>query len=141
MRSEESINQVQSLWKNGGDGDINLNTASVPENEDEIVITDQESSLEMDEMSDINIEEAKLGFLRPNDSIVVCRYGSEESQNVLNTLQPKYVILYEPNLEFIRKLDLYKQIHRSTKIFMLYYRDTIEEQNHLTQLKREKEPL
>lgn len=138
MRSEESINHVQNLWKNGGDGDINLNTASVPENEDEIVITDQESSLEMDEMSDINIEEAKLGFLRPNDSIVVCRYGSEESQNVLNTLQPKYVILYEPNLEFIRKLDLYKQIHRSTKIFMLYYRDTIEEQNHLTQLKREK---
>lgn len=138
MRSEESINHVQNLWKNGGDGDINLNTASVPENEDEIVITDQESSLEMDEMSDINIEEAKLGFLRPNESIVVCRYGSEESQNVLNTLQPKYVILYEPNLEFIRKLDLYKQIHRSTKIFMLYYRDTIEEQNHLTQLKREK---
>lgn len=138
MRSEESINHVQNLWKNGGDGDINLNTVSIPENEDEVMITDQESSLEMDEMSDINIEEAKLGFLRPNDSIVVCRYGSEESQNVLNTLQPKYVILYEPNLEFIRKLDLYKQIHRSTKIFMLYYRDTIEEQNHLTQLKREK---
>ncbi|CAI8503882.1 unnamed protein product [Hanseniaspora opuntiae] len=138
MRSEESINHVQNLWKNGGDGDINLNTVSIPENEDEVMITDQESSLEMDEMSDINIEEAKLGFLRPNESIVVCRYGSEESQNVLNTLQPKYVILYEPNLEFIRKLDLYKQIHRSTKIFMLYYRDTIEEQNHLTQLKREK---
>lgn len=138
MRSEESINQVQSLWNNGGDGDINLNTVSIPENEDEKLNTEEEPSYELDQLSDINIEEANLGFLRPNESIFLCRYGSEESQNVLNTLQPKYVILYEPNLEFIRKLDLYKQIHRSAKIFMLYYRGTIEEQNHLNQLKREK---
>ncbi|KAL6931534.1 hypothetical protein ACO0R3_002999 [Hanseniaspora guilliermondii] len=138
MRSEESISHVQNLWKNGGDGDINLNDVVIPENEEEILIAEDGSLFEVDEIPDINIEEAILGFLRPNDSILVCKYGSEESQNVLNTLQPRYVILYEPNLEFIRKLDLYKQIHRNTKIFMLYYRDTIEEQNHLTQLKREK---
>lgn len=138
IRSDESIQSVQNMWNMGGDGDIKLNNVSLQNTNDELGNMIQILYSEVDEVDDIDIKTADLSFLNPDSTIVVCKYGSDEAQNVLDSLQPRFVILYEANLEFIRKLDLYKQIHANTKIIMFYYRDTIEEQNHLTQLKREK---
>lgn len=143
VRTDEAVDRVEKLWNMDGDGDININNITIeklneeinkdPLNESTVDAKDYIEELDLaDELA------SKISFLKPNDSLFICRYGSEESKTILDTLQPKYVILYEPNLEFIRQLDLYKHVHPTTKIYLLYYRDTVEEQHHLTTLKREK---
>ncbi|KAL6927739.1 hypothetical protein ACO0SA_004362 [Hanseniaspora valbyensis] len=162
VRTDDAVERVEKLWNMDGDGDINISNVTLESinkeinKKTEIEEQENEESIENDtpvakteimdgieekgeDEIDLAVEEiAQISFLKPDNSLFLCRYGSMESKTILESVQPKYVILYEPNLEFIRQLDLYKQVHHNTKIYLLYYRDTIEEQHHLTTLKREK---
>jgi DNA excision repair protein ERCC-4 len=59
----------------------------------------------------------------------------------LKMLDPHSIILYAPDLEVIRTIELFKLINSEEKIklFFFMYSDSIEEQRYLTQVRREKE--
>ncbi|CAH8434069.1 unnamed protein product [Dicrocoelium dendriticum] len=73
---------------------------------------------------------------------------------VLDSIQPRYVLLYEPRVAWVRELEVHKaRRHITTQaeqaagpkqtrplsVFFMLYEDSIEEQRYLTQLRREKE--
>ncbi|KAK7100849.1 DNA repair endonuclease XPF-like [Littorina saxatilis] len=60
---------------------------------------------------------------------------------VLLELQPTYVVLYDPDMQFVRQLEVYKASHpkRQLHVYFLLYTGSVEEQRYLTTLRREKE--
>lgn len=46
------------------------------------------------------------GLLDPGDTVIVRPYGGEDDDILLNELRPRFVVCYEPNLAFIRRLEV-----------------------------------
>lgn len=67
--------------------------------------------------------------------------------SLLNTIKPRWIILYGPDMSFIRKIEVsrfnkvYNALNPDTpvKVFLMVYNNSVEEQQFLTSLRREKE--
>lgn len=60
---------------------------------------------------------------------------------LLNEVNPRYIILYDSELWFVRRLELYKLLNFSQqiRIYFLMYKNSYEEQKYLTSVRSEKE--
>ncbi|XP_048871066.1 DNA repair endonuclease XPF isoform X2 [Brienomyrus brachyistius] len=60
---------------------------------------------------------------------------------VLHEVEPKYVVLYDAELPFVRQLEIYKASRpgRAMRVYFLIYGGSTEEQRYLTALRKEKE--
>lgn len=52
-----------------------------------------------------NFEEA-YGLIAPEDAVIIRPYGGEDDDILLQELRPRFVVMYEPNLAFIRRLEV-----------------------------------
>lgn len=79
-------------------------------------------------------------YVNKDDQLVIETFSETGDESLLYELLPSFVIIYEPNLAFIRKLEVYKAIHRHNppRVFFMYYGDSVEEQMHLNAIKKEK---
>ena len=50
--------------------------------------------------------ETDYGLLAPEDTVIVRPYGGEDDDILLQELRPRFVVMYEPNLPFIRRLEV-----------------------------------
>jgi DNA excision repair protein ERCC-4 len=50
--------------------------------------------------------ESAYGLLSPEDAVIIRPYGGEDDDILLQELRPRFVIMYEPNLAFIRRLEV-----------------------------------
>ncbi|XP_074611785.1 DNA repair endonuclease XPF-like isoform X2 [Acropora palmata] len=59
----------------------------------------------------------------------------------LNEIEPRYVILYDAQMQFIRQLEVFKTSRPGIplRVYFLIYTGSVEEQKYLTTLRREKE--
>ena len=59
----------------------------------------------------------------------------------LYELEPKYVVLYDTQMEFVRQLEVYKASRPGIplRVYFLIYHESVEEQRYLTTLRKEKE--
>ena len=46
------------------------------------------------------------GILSPAQTVVVRAYTDDSDDRMLAELQPRFIVMYEPNLEFIRRLEV-----------------------------------
>ncbi|KAK9321157.1 hypothetical protein V1517DRAFT_327151 [Lipomyces orientalis] len=76
-----------------------------------------------------------------NDIVAVLPYDGDMDDYVLDELQPKYVIMYDPDAAFIRRLEVYRASNRDRqlKIYLMYYGGSIEEQRYLSAVRKEKD--
>ena len=60
---------------------------------------------------------------------------------LLNEIKPKYVILYDCELRFVRQLEVFKLINYQLplRVYLLMYSNSCEEQRYLTSIRCEKE--
>lgn len=59
---------------------------------------------------------------------------------VLESFQPNYVIMYDPDVQLIRQLEVYQSMREDpVRVYFMVFKETAEEQRYLTALKREKE--
>lgn len=49
---------------------------------------------------------ADYGLLAPEDAVIIRPYGGEDDDILLQELRPRFVVMYEPNLAFIRRLEV-----------------------------------
>lgn len=75
------------------------------------------------------------------NQIVIETYDKNTNESLLQELAPAYIILYEPNLSFIRRVEVYQALNPTNpaKTYFMYYGTSVEEQIHLTQIKKEKQ--
>lgn len=84
---------------------------------------------------------AEFQYIDNSDEIIVERFSNANDDSFLQETRPSYIIMFEPNLSFIRRIEVYRAIcgNMSPKIFFMYYGESVEEQSHLTAIKREKD--
>ena len=50
--------------------------------------------------------DTEYGMLAPEQTIIVRAYSDDSDDTVLAEIQPRFVIMYEPNLDFVRRLEV-----------------------------------
>jgi len=76
-----------------------------------------------------------------NDLVVVHPYDGDMDEHVLEEVRPRYVIMYEPDAAFIRRVEVYRSSHsdRNIRVYFMYYGGSVEEQRYLSAVRREKD--
>lgn len=70
-----------------------------------------------------------------NNEIIISTFDTIQLEETL----PNYIICYEPDLEFIRKVELFQASLLPAKCFFMYYGESVEEQIYLSSIKHEKD--
>ncbi|KAL8777134.1 MAG: hypothetical protein Q9213_007994 [Squamulea squamosa] len=76
-----------------------------------------------------------------NDLLVVHPYDGDMDEHVLEEVRPRYVIMYEPDAAFIRRVEVYRSSHedRNVRVYFMYYGGSVEEQRYLSAVRKEKD--
>ncbi|KAI0125230.1 MUS38-like protein [Xylariales sp. AK1849] len=75
------------------------------------------------------------------DLVVVHAYEGDQDEHVLEELKPRYIIMYEPDASFIRRVEVYRSSHndRNVRVYFMFYGGSVEEQRYLASVRREKD--
>lgn len=84
---------------------------------------------------------AEYSFINCGDQVVIEKFDNISDDSLLQEIMPSFIIMYEPDLSFIRRVEIHRAIHRDLppKVFFMYYGESVEEQGHLTAIKKEKD--
>ncbi|KWU41248.1 hypothetical protein RHOSPDRAFT_30581 [Rhodotorula sp. JG-1b] len=89
--------------------------------------SDTPAEVELDETFDEAFNEIDFreyfGFIANEEMVVVRPYLGDEDDRVLEELRPKYVVLFDPNPAFVRRIEA----------------NSVEEQRYLSEIRREKD--
>lgn len=98
----------------------------------------KEAELTADIMAKRNLN---YDYVERQDQVIVETFNRLGTDMTLEEIMPAYIVLYEPDLAFIRKVEIFRALKKDNppKIFFLYYGDSIEEQSHLMSIKKEKD--
>lgn len=101
------------------------------------IINEEENELVID--SEVKADPITNGLRVIDDSDLVLIQTYNES--TLEELRPSFVIMYEPNVAFFRRLEVLRASNRqrSIKVFLLFYGSSLEEQKFLGELGQEKD--
>ncbi|KAL4069136.1 hypothetical protein J3A83DRAFT_4096140 [Scleroderma citrinum] len=85
--------------------------------------------------------DTQYGLLPPEQTVVVRAYSDDSDDRVLAELQPKFIIMFEPSLEFVRRVEVYKNScpGLGVRVYFMIYQLSCEEHKYLAGLRREKE--
>lgn len=75
------------------------------------------------------------------DLVIIYPYDGDMDDHVLEEVKPRYIIMYEPDAAFIRRVEIYRSSHidRGVRVYFLYYGGSVEEQRYLSSVRREKD--
>ncbi|KAL4781567.1 hypothetical protein BJX76DRAFT_335118 [Aspergillus varians] len=96
---------------------------------EEIVIDDFEDMDDFYELYDMN------------DLVMVHPFDGDMDEHILEEVRPRYIIMYEPDPAFIRRVEVYRSSHvgRNVRVYFMYYGGSVEEQRYLSAVRREKD--
>jgi hypothetical protein len=78
------------------------NNVSIPEDEMPIVTDEDMIALfTLEEEFDVN-----YGILEPQQTILVRTYSDDADDSMLMEIRPRFIIMFDPNLEFIRRVEV-----------------------------------
>ncbi|KAI1424571.1 DNA repair endonuclease XPF [Xylaria sp. FL1777] len=75
------------------------------------------------------------------DLVVIHAYDGDQDEHVLEEIKPRYIIMYEPDASFIRRVEVYRSSHndRNVRVYFMFYGGSVEEQRYLASVRREKD--
>lgn len=85
-----------------------------------------------------------LESVEPQNQVVICTYAQALEQghgasSLLQDLLPSYVILYDPDMAFIRELEVFHATQKTPlEIYFMMYDESAEQQTYLTEIQKEK---
>ena len=50
------------------------------------------------------------GLVQPEQLVIVRSYGDDTDDQVLAEIRPRFIIMYEPNLDFVRRIEVSRQL-------------------------------
>ncbi|KAL5529182.1 hypothetical protein ACEPAG_5156 [Sanghuangporus baumii] len=87
--------------------------------------------------------ESDYGLLPPEQTIIFRTYSDDSDDKVLEELSPRFIVMYEPSPEFVRRIEI--KCYRSSnpglavRVYLMIYRYSCEEHKLLAGIRREKE--
>ncbi|KAA1477388.1 hypothetical protein DENSPDRAFT_933679 [Dentipellis sp. KUC8613] len=81
------------------------------------------------------------GLVAPEETVVVRAYSDDADDRMLAELQPRFIVIFEPSQEFIRRVEVYKSMNPglSVRVYFLLYENSCEEHKYLAGIRREKD--
>jgi DNA excision repair protein ERCC-4 len=75
------------------------------------------------------------------DLVVIHAFDGDMDEHILEEVKPRYIIMYEPDVAFVRRIEVYRSSHndRNVRVYFLSYKDSVEEQRYLSSVRREKD--
>ncbi|KAL4989454.1 hypothetical protein BDW68DRAFT_156836 [Aspergillus falconensis] len=76
-----------------------------------------------------------------DDLVMVHPFDGDMDEHILEEVRPRYIIMYEPDPAFIRRVEVYRSSHvgRNVRVYFMYYGGSVEEQRYLSAVRREKD--
>lgn len=108
----------------------------------EVQITEEEAQQKDEVVADpLDNMEDYFQLYEMQDLVVVHAYDGDQDEHVLEEVKPRYIIMYEPDASFIRRVEVYRSSHndRNVRVYFLYYGGSVEEQRYLSSVRREKD--
>lgn len=99
----------------------------------------QKTEVVIDDLADTGEDFFEL--YEPDDTVVVHPYDGDQDDQLLEEIRPRYIIMYTPSPDFIRRVELYRSSHtdRTVRVYFMYYGGSVEEQRYLSAVRREKD--
>ncbi|KAI0056711.1 hypothetical protein BV25DRAFT_1976751 [Artomyces pyxidatus] len=81
------------------------------------------------------------GLLQPDQTVLVRTYSDDSDDRMLAELQPRFIVMFEPNQDFIRRIEVYKSSNPGlgVRVYFMVYQTTSEEHKYLAGLRKEKD--
>jgi DNA excision repair protein ERCC-4 len=108
----------------------------------EVQITEEEAQQKEEVVMDpLDNMEEYFKMYDMQDLVVVHAYDGDQDEHVLEETKPRYIIMYEPDAAFIRRVEVYRSSHndRNVRVYFMYYGGSVEEQKYLSSVRREKD--
>lgn len=108
----------------------------------EVQITEEEAQQKDDVVADpLEDMEDYYQLYEMQDLVVVHAYDGDQDEHVLEEVKPRYIVMYEPDASFIRRVEVYRSSHndRNVRVYFMYYGGSVEEQRYLSSVRREKD--
>lgn len=100
-------------------------------------------AIQKDEVAvdDLDSMEDYFELYEMNDLLVIHPYDGDMDEHVLEEVRPRFVVMYEPDAAFIRRVEVYRSSHedRNIRVYFMYYGGSVEEQRYLSAVRREKD--
>ncbi|KAJ1305133.1 hypothetical protein OPQ81_000170 [Rhizoctonia solani] len=86
-------------------------------------------------------EEEDYGLLEDEQVVLVRTYGDDADDQLLSEIRPRYIVMMEPNLDFIRRVEVYRSASPglAVRVYFMTYSKTVEEHKFLAGQRREKD--
>ncbi|KAM0790972.1 hypothetical protein ACM66B_004275 [Microbotryomycetes sp. NB124-2] len=94
-----------------------------------------------EDMFDENEFQDFFGIVSNENLVIVRPYSDDDDDRMLEEVRPKYVVMYDPNPAFVRRLEAYRAAHGNCalRVYFLAYKDSVEEQTYLNSIRKEKD--
>lgn len=81
------------------------------------------------------------GLVIPSQTVVVRAFSDDSDDRILAELQPRFIVMYEPNMEFIRRIEVYRSASpgMNVRVYHMVYGSSCEEHKYLAGIRKEKE--
>lgn len=121
----------------GGDRDAHIASLMAELNPNDVEL-DQKAEITNDPLD--NMEDFYKLF-DMSDLLVIHPYDGDKEEQILAEVKPRYIIMYEPDAAFIRRVEVYRSSHtdRNVRVYFMYYGGSVEEQRYLSAVRREKD--
>ena len=102
-------------------------------------------TVELDQLTQMALEpdefDEHYGLVSPEQLVVVRSYSDDSDDRVLAELQPRFIIMFEPNLDFVRRIEVYRASNPglAVRVYVQIWDTSAEEDMYLAGLRREKE--
>ena len=50
------------------------------------------------------------GLVQPEDTVIVRAYADDSDDMMLMELRPRFVVMFDPSLEFLRRIEVFNQL-------------------------------
>ncbi|KAF9585211.1 hypothetical protein BGW38_003399 [Lunasporangiospora selenospora] len=82
-----------------------------------------------------------FGLMEPKSLIVLHTYSGEADAKILERIQPRFIIMYDPDPTFVRCVEVYKACNpgKQVRVYFTAYDNSVEEQLYLSALRKEKD--
>ncbi|CAR23517.1 ssDNA endodeoxyribonuclease RAD1 [Lachancea thermotolerans CBS 6340] len=145
---EQHISQIIEDTDEGLIGDQEIDNLAQNFDEDNELLLTEETNIDTSELEPMIKNENTWAYGQNNfeyidrgDQIVIEKFYNRANDVLLQELLPSHIIMYEPDLAFIRRVEMFKALHKDwpLKVYFMYYGDSFEEQSHLIAIKKEKD--
>jgi DNA excision repair protein ERCC-4 len=81
------------------------------------------------------------GLVAPEETVLIRAYSDDSDDRILAELQPRFIVMYEPNMEFIRRIEVYRSSHPGlgVRVYHMVYGNSCEEHQYLAGIRKEKD--